>query len=268
MSNEVLDSHLLQRRPRCSKCFGHEKRLNRTPSEGNNSCSERCQRIREVTFSEEHSGLRVWKCNDIGKGKFLPYDGLYIKHQGPTLLQTAESHAFYDPPEKREVKRRLDVNKKIESLVPLFECSVLGCGWGFRSLWATRTAPWRRRAYCQQNKPVWCDKKRVGSQILIGRHCWYQKVFFRFQGLQKHFQGTLLMLRLCEQDGPWASQEAAYDFHRRLKNTWRHGFHLEKEVGTKPILPKLQYCEMPKMNVCSLEQSGWRKPKSKAFSHD
>ena len=39
----------------------------------------------------------------------------------PTLLQTAESHAFYDPPEKREVKRRLDVNKKIESLVPLFE---------------------------------------------------------------------------------------------------------------------------------------------------
>ena len=78
-------------------------------------------------FQYEDSGLRVWKCYDIGKGKFLPYDGLYSKHQGPTLLQIAESHAFYDPPENREVKRRLDVNKKIESLVPLFECSVLGC---------------------------------------------------------------------------------------------------------------------------------------------
>ena len=62
-------------------------------------------------FPYEDSGLRVWKCYDIGKGKFLPYNGLYIKHQGPTLLQTAESHAFYDPLEKREVKRRLDVNK-------------------------------------------------------------------------------------------------------------------------------------------------------------
>ena len=43
------------------------------------------------------------------------------------MFQIAESHAFYDPPEKREVKRRLDVSKKIESLVLLFECSVLGC---------------------------------------------------------------------------------------------------------------------------------------------
>ena len=79
-------------------------------------------------FQYEDSGLRVWKCYNVGYGKFLPYDGFYVKHQGPTLLQTAESHGFYDTPEKREVKRRLDdVSKKIESSVPLFECSVLGC---------------------------------------------------------------------------------------------------------------------------------------------
>ena len=78
-------------------------------------------------FQYEDSGLRVWKCYDIGKGKFLPYGGFYIKHQGPTLLQTAESHGFYDPPGKREVKRRVEVSKKIESPVPLFECSFLGC---------------------------------------------------------------------------------------------------------------------------------------------
>ena len=109
MSNEVLYSHLLQRRSRCSKCFAHEKRLNRTPSEGNNSCSqfvkesEKSLSVNKVeqlsslhNFQYEDSGLRVWKCYDIGKGKFLPYDGLYIKHQSPTLLQTAESHAFYE----------------------------------------------------------------------------------------------------------------------------------------------------------------------------
>lgn len=78
-------------------------------------------------FQYEDSGLRVWKCYDIGKGKFLPYDDFYIKHQGPTLLQTAESNGFYDPPEKREVKRRLEVSKKVECPVPLFECSVPGC---------------------------------------------------------------------------------------------------------------------------------------------
>ena len=50
-------------------------------------------------FQCEDSGLRVWKCY-IGKGKFLPYDYFYIKHQGPTLLHAAESHGFYDPPEK------------------------------------------------------------------------------------------------------------------------------------------------------------------------
>lgn len=50
-------------------------------------------------FQCEGSGLRVWKCYDIiGKGKFLPYDSFYIKHQGPKLLETIESHGFYDAP--------------------------------------------------------------------------------------------------------------------------------------------------------------------------
>ena len=43
------------------------------------------------------------------------------------MLHTAESHGFYDPPEKQEVKRRLVVSKKIESPMPLFECSVHRC---------------------------------------------------------------------------------------------------------------------------------------------
>ena len=78
-------------------------------------------------FEYEDSGLRVWKCYGIGKGKCIPYDEIYIKHQGQTLLQTTESQGFYDPSEKREVKRRTQASEKMDSSTPLFECSVLGC---------------------------------------------------------------------------------------------------------------------------------------------
>ena len=38
-----------------------------------------------------------------------------------------ESQGFYDPREKRVVKRRSKGSKETESTTPLFECSVLGC---------------------------------------------------------------------------------------------------------------------------------------------
>ena len=72
-------------------------------------------------------GLRVWKCYGIGKGKYIPYEVIYIKHQGQTSLQTIESQGFYDPPEKCVVKRRSKGRKETESTTPLFEYSVLGC---------------------------------------------------------------------------------------------------------------------------------------------
>ena len=78
-------------------------------------------------FEYEDTCLRVWRCYGIGKGKCIPYDEIYIKHQGQTSLQTMESQGFYDPPEKREVKRRSNDSKETERTTPLFECSVLGC---------------------------------------------------------------------------------------------------------------------------------------------
>ena len=78
-------------------------------------------------FEYGDTGLRVWKCYGIGKGKYIPYDVIYIKHQGQTSLQTIESQGFYDPPAKRVVKRLSKGNKETESTTPLFECSVLGC---------------------------------------------------------------------------------------------------------------------------------------------
>lgn len=78
-------------------------------------------------FRYEDSGLRVRKCYGIGIGKYLPYDSFYMKHQGPTSLQTTKSQGFYDPPQKRELKPCVEVGKKSESSAPLFKCSVIGC---------------------------------------------------------------------------------------------------------------------------------------------
>ena len=77
-------------------------------------------------FTYESSGLRVWKCYGIGEGKHIPYDDIYIQHQGPTMLQTTEAQGFYDHPEKREIKRVSEASKKTESPTLLFECSVHG----------------------------------------------------------------------------------------------------------------------------------------------
>ena len=46
-------------------------------------------------FEYEDSGLRVWKCYGIGKGKCFPYDEIYIKHQGQTLLKFDDNKKIY-----------------------------------------------------------------------------------------------------------------------------------------------------------------------------
>ena len=73
-------------------------------------------------FTYESSSLK-----GIGEGKLIPYDDIYITHQGPTMLQTIESQGFYDHPEKREIKRRVEASKKTKSPMALFHCSVHGC---------------------------------------------------------------------------------------------------------------------------------------------
>lgn len=71
--------------------------------------------------------MRIWKCYGIGQGKCIPYDKIYIKHKGQTELQTSKSQGFYDPPEKREVKRLLKASKVTKAKTQLFECSFFGC---------------------------------------------------------------------------------------------------------------------------------------------
>ena len=86
------------------------------------------------SFSYKHSGVRVWKSYGIGQGKSIPYDTIYVDHQGPTGLITTESQEFYDPPAKRKMNRNEErrVPTKNKPTQP-FECSVMGCEEAFET---------------------------------------------------------------------------------------------------------------------------------------
>ena len=82
-------------------------------------------------FHFESSGIRAWKAYGIGPGKRFPYKALYVKHQGPTMLQT-EGHDpehWFDSVKERDLnperKKQPTVNES------LFECSVPGCTQAF-----------------------------------------------------------------------------------------------------------------------------------------
>ena len=90
--------------------------------------------ISSHSFSYKHSGVRVWKSYGIGQGKSIPYDTIYVDHQGPTGLITTESQEFYDPPAKRKINRNEEarVPTKNKPTQP-FECSVMGCEEAFET---------------------------------------------------------------------------------------------------------------------------------------
>ena len=102
-------------------------------------------------FEYGDTSLRVWKCYGIGKGRYIPYDVIYIKHQGKTSFQIIESQGFYDPPEKHVVKLHSKGSKETESKMPLFECSLLG---SVQNVFAARAASGRWKAYSQKVRPV------------------------------------------------------------------------------------------------------------------
>ena len=48
-------------------------------------------------FSFQQDGLRVWKAFQIGPGKLIPLDEIYIKHQGATDLTTEQENFGFTP---------------------------------------------------------------------------------------------------------------------------------------------------------------------------
>jgi len=210
-------------------------------------------------FQHKDSGLRVCKCYHMGKGKFFPYVGFYTKYQGPTLLQTVESHEFYDPSEKREVKRRLEDSNKVESPVPFFECSILGCVEAFE-------------AFGQLELRLDVGKHTVSrvSQYDAIRRDWALKFSSvdtaDIKSCSSDFKGSITLPGAIANDPSlqigWAliKLRSNVRFSQKVKEYLMARFSLGERSGRKADPAQVALtCEMPKMNlmnVSSLEQSG------------
>ena len=155
------------------------------------------------------------------------------------MLKTFKSHGFYVPLEKQEVKRRLEVSKKIESPMPLFECSVLGCVEAFET-------------FGQLELHLDVGKHTVSRVSHYGmiRRDWALKFSSvdtaDIKSCSPDSKGSRTLPgdiadALPLQKG-WALSKPRSNvrFSQEVKEYLTAGFHLGKAEGAKQILPKLQ----------------------------
>ena len=85
-------------------------------------------------FSYQQDGLRVWKAFQIGPGKLIPWDEIYIKHQGATDLTTEQENFGFTP---RVTHGSAHDNGDAESsceLGQVLECPEPACARTFKSV--------------------------------------------------------------------------------------------------------------------------------------
>jgi len=80
-------------------------------------------------FRYENSGLRVWKAYAVGIGKLIPWQSLYVRHQGPTNLSLNEGQGFFESTQMRKlpIKKHHEENDENEEEAHLFLCPEAGC---------------------------------------------------------------------------------------------------------------------------------------------
>ena len=56
-------------------------------------------------FRYEESGIRLWKTYAVGVGRLIPWQSLYIRHQGCTNISLMEGKGFFTNTEIRDLHR-------------------------------------------------------------------------------------------------------------------------------------------------------------------
>ena len=100
---------------------------------------QKIQQLSELhNFRYEESGIRVWKANAVGVDRLIPWQSLYIRHQGCTNISLMEGKGFFTNTEIRDFHRprkrqasRVDV--EIDDQPSMFVCPEEGCNCTFDS---------------------------------------------------------------------------------------------------------------------------------------
>ncbi|CAH3193969.1 unnamed protein product [Porites evermanni] len=69
-------------------------------------------------FRYEKSGIRVWKAYAVGVGRLIPWQSLYIWHQGCTNISLMEGKGFFTNTEIRDLHRPRNV-KQVKTTLKL-----------------------------------------------------------------------------------------------------------------------------------------------------
>ena len=85
-------------------------------------------------FSYQPSGLRVWKTFQVGPGKLIPWDDIYVVHQHATELLIEEENFDFTSRKIRGILTDCSDEESSEEEAPLFECPDPGCARTFKSV--------------------------------------------------------------------------------------------------------------------------------------
>ena len=100
------------------------------------------QKIKQLSelhnFRYEESGIRVWKAYAVGVGRLIPWQSLYIRHQGCTNISLMEGKGFFTNTEIRDLHRprKCQASKddvEIDDQPSMFVCPEEGCNCTFDS---------------------------------------------------------------------------------------------------------------------------------------
>ena len=85
-------------------------------------------------FSYQQDGLRVWKAFQVGPGKLIPWDEIYIKHQGATDLITEQENFGFTPRVTRGSAHDSGDAESSSELGLVLECPEPACARTFKSV--------------------------------------------------------------------------------------------------------------------------------------
>ena len=100
---------------------------------------QKIQQLSELhNFRYEESGIRVWKANAVGVDRLIPWQSLYIWHQGCTNISLMEGKGFFTNTEIRHLHRprKCQASKgdvEINDQPSMFECPEEGYNCTFDS---------------------------------------------------------------------------------------------------------------------------------------